>query len=143
MNVSHVAEYRFYDLSPEKARDIDRLLTKALLEHGYQFTKDYDSVFRPAGDPVTWESRQEEDDKPTSKQMGFARKLWVDLKVLIATETNIDLAAKAQDLLMQVREKMKDPEVTRKTASETIGVLKEAIDELTFSQKGITTNEWK
>jgi hypothetical protein len=143
MNVTHVAEFRFYDLDEDKAAIVDRVINKALFEHGMMFRKEYDMVFHPVGAAITWESKQEDGDKPSSKQLGFARKLWVDLKNKIVTETNIDLAAKAQDLLGQVQTVMKDPEVTKKQASEAIGVQKEALDELNFSQNGVTTSGWQ
>lgn len=142
MNVSHVAEYRFYDLPPEKAQAIDRLLTKTLLEHGYQYTRDYDMVFRPTHEKVEWENKQTPDDKPSPAQTSFARKLYKDLSALVQKHSNEQEAATVVNLLETVRTGMRDPEVTRKQASEFIGAMKDAIDELTFKQKGVRTNEW-
>lgn len=138
VNPLFVSEFRFFT---EEAEAISRIILRTLAEHGYD-AQDYDHIFHAAREAIKFESRQTADDKPSGKQVSFARKLWHDLRHLVKTEGDEALAAKAQLLLSQIQEAMKAPEVSKKEASEAIGALKEAADELTFSQKGINTKEW-
>jgi len=137
--VSHVAEYRFYDLDREAAVAVDRVLTKALLEHGLVFKGDYDSAFRPVANVIKWDPViPEEGEKPTKSQRSYALSLWKDLREEATRGRDENVVARVQVLLHDVQTTMKDPEATKREASNCIEALSEALADLRFLRTGAT-----
>ena len=136
MNVSHTAEIRFYDLDDESAA---RLMGHVIRAYG---TAQVDVRYGTVGAQIEWPSRQTDEDKPSSKQVNYARRLWYDLKDLIRSEKDLDLAEQAQSMLTAISAVMKDSEVRKTDASDVITALKDAIAELQFSQTGAVDDPW-
>lgn len=137
MTVTHVAEYRFYDLTDAEAAAIDRVLTRALLENGKQFKQDYDCAFRGASVVVRWNPTVPSDeDKPTKSQLSYARTLGGDLRSAATRCNDTDVVARVQVLLREVQAALQDPESTKRIASNCIDAMTEALADLRFIANG-------
>lgn len=126
MNCTHVIEVRVYNATDDEV---------AALVSRYA-TEECDIRWGKVEATFDWPSRQVDDDKPSGKQVNYARRLWFELKDLVRTEKDLGLAERAQELLKAINFSMQDAEVSRKTASAAIDALNEAIAELMLSQTG-------
>lgn len=139
MAVTHVAELRLEGCSDRQAVLLQQRFTEALRGLGVLGAELH---IHPVTEIVQWKSLLGPDDGPSKKQVGFCERLVTDLKRLLHNEIDTPILEQGRIVISAINEGLKDPELDKRRISHFIGVLQEAIADLTLKQKGIRTNEW-
>lgn len=131
-----VAEFRL-ECDKPRALFLERLLSEAMRAHGYE----PDLHIHETTETITW-PHPSQDNAPSYKQTNYAKNLLGDLRRLLHNETEPTILEQGRLLLSAVNAAFVSPETDKRHMSHCINTLKEAIEDLTFKQRGLNTGEW-